>query len=759
MPDCARPRYTVVSMKQSRVIQTEQAVSLNNECIMLDFSAENGSLLRIRRADTGFNFLHQPGFPGLWRLCLKHCNASTWIVDSCLQESVGISHRRSEGEVVLELAWNVQLPVQGETVKVKVLIRLPDDSALSFWRIEIEVNSKDYGLWDVTFPIVDGLASKDSHRGQDALSLPWQWGLLVHNPLESITQTPRQSYWGSMGRYGYKYENDYPCQYTMQYFSYCVDGQGLYLATHDSDAYYKTIGFYSGIECSSISYQVRNYPEDMGYETKFYRLPYDAVVGVFSGDWKTASEIYRQWAIQQRWCQLGTLDNRTDIPQWIRETSFWYWNWLHPQRGAPEEIVPAVIDLQKKMNVPTALHWYGWDGYSFNSGINTPYAHPNHARQVALKRATQTLRDNGIRSIPYINARLWVGGNDSWKINGAYAGACKTPEGLYYEEPWAQESIFVAMCPTTSLWRDKLLYMMDDIVDKLGFDGIYVDQVASFNALPCFDSSHDHPLGGGTYWSDGYRDIMKHIRSKIRMKHPDAVFTTESCCETFIDCFDAFLTLDAGFNHNWLFGTNWEPIPLFTAVYHDYAMTYGGVSVLSRDASSLFALEQGRGLCWGSQLMLEYYFEDHFEDNRYQADLDFLQSLTQLHAQYRDFLVYGTWLNGLHIKSPTGKVMLQRANGVENEVNLCLGSAWRKGNDIGIIIGNITNEELPIEYIFDGVVAGVSGGTYEVRESSTCSDRIQGHTHTCKQLLIENTIRLEPREFRFVHLKFLETSE
>jgi len=723
---------------------------LENDKISLAFDKETGGLVGIAPVASDFNFL-QPGIPYLWRASLKHWDGSLATIDNCNTTGVEFGSTRDEDGRLLTLKWTVLFRDANEKMQVTVNVSLPNGSALSYWRIDAEITDSSFGIRDIDFPVVGGMAHQDLHDYRDELSLPWQWGILVYNPLENIARNPKCCSW-SMGRSGYKYENDYPCQYTMQYFSYCTGGHGLYLATHDPDTYYKTMGFYGGPGAASMTYRVKNYPENMGPELKSYRLPYDAVIGVFSGDWKTASTIYRQWAIQQKWCRLGALNQRTDIPQWARETSLWYWNWVHHHRNAPEEIVPAAIDLKEKTNVLVAVHWYEWDGYPFNGQVNTPYAHPEKKRQDALKKATETLRQNGIRSIPYINGRLWCIGNNSWAAEGAYEASCKTAEGKSYIEPWVPAHPAAAMCPATSLWRDKLLYMVKDIVGNLGFDGVYIDQIASYNVLPCFDPNHGHPVGGGTYWSDGYHEIMDHIRNEIRKDNPEAVFTTESCCEAFIDCFDVFLTLDACFNHNWLFGVEWEAVPLFTAVYHDYAMTYGGFSTLSRDASVTFALEEGRILCWGSQLMLENYFEEQFEDSRYGADLRFLRRLAQLHAKHREFFISGQWLPNLKLNAPEGKVKLHGETQKGNEIKLCIGSAWKTGTSAAILIGNITNQPVSTEYRFDGREAGLPSGQYELIESSSETDWSKEHSSAIDKPVVHSRAQLAPREFRFIRL-------
>jgi hypothetical protein len=130
------------------------------------------------------------------------------------------------------------------------------------------------------------------------------------------------------------------------------------------------------------------------------------------------------------------------------------------------------------------------------------------------------------------------------------------------------------MCPYTSLWQEKVKWLCERLVYDYGFDGAYLDQITSCYVVPCFAADHGHPRGGGNTWYAGYRQMMERIQRNIKARRPDAVFTSESTIDCYLDLFDANLAREAS-EVSTQHSEQWLPIQLFHSVYHDYAITYG----------------------------------------------------------------------------------------------------------------------------------------------------------------------------------------
>jgi hypothetical protein len=80
------------------------------------------------------------------------------------------------------------------------------------------------------------------------------------------------------------------------------------------------------------------------------------------------------------------------------------------------------------------------------------------------------------------------------------------------------------MCPDTDYWQNKIISVIDKIVNTYHTDGVYIDQIASAGPRPCWDRTHNHSLGGGDHWVTGYNKMLKEARKVIGS---NAVLLTE----------------------------------------------------------------------------------------------------------------------------------------------------------------------------------------------------------------------------------------
>jgi hypothetical protein len=100
--------------------------------------------------------------------------------------------------------------------------------------------------------------------------------------------------------------------------------------------------------------------------------------------------------------------------------------------------------------------------------------------------------------------------------------------------------------------------------------GLYIDQVGTVAPRRCDSHEHDvpggHRAGGGSYWSDGWRDVLSSVRSGIRAVRPDAGLYGEGFNEVLVGVQDGFLVMhDAGK----------DVVPLAQVVFHDRAQFIG----------------------------------------------------------------------------------------------------------------------------------------------------------------------------------------
>ena len=179
-----------------------------------------------------------------------------------------------------------------------------------------------------------------------------------------------------------------------------------------------------------------------------------------------------------------------------------------------------------------------------------------------LEMAKQ-MQNGGIRIVPYINSRIWDMNSNSWNTEHPEWAASKTPflmfDDLISYSKWPtcawqdlaitmdhwNENPFAIMCPTTTVWQNKLSGIVTRMVSELGVNGVYMDQTASCQPAYCFDPRHGHPLGGGHHWIEGNRKGIELTHEKARKINPEIILTTEDFAEPYIDVFDGLLACNA----------------------------------------------------------------------------------------------------------------------------------------------------------------------------------------------------------------------
>ena len=177
------------------------------------------------------------------------------------------------------------------------------------------------------------------------------------------------------------------------------------------------------------------------------------MLGPFQGDWYDAGRIYRAWAVTAPWCAKGPLHERDDYPEWFLNTDYWSLGHLGDYEGQRREFVKR--DL---FNFPiTITHDYGYYGQPYQHDLDPEYFPPRPG-SANYKRVIGELRARGARVVPYVMGWMWNAASEGYQLggaetNGAMLGADRT-SALYSELSPGEENI--AMCPASTIWRDKL---------------------------------------------------------------------------------------------------------------------------------------------------------------------------------------------------------------------------------------------------------------------------------------------------------------
>ncbi|MCF0233818.1 MAG: hypothetical protein HUK22_02420, partial [Thermoguttaceae bacterium] len=386
-----------------------------------------------------------------------------------------------------------------------------------------------------------------------------------------------------------------------------ADKRGVYCGCHDPDGWMKTISLQGdpNERAIEIAFEI---PVPREAESAFPPV----VVEPFAGDWFDAAQIYKRWVPNAVWYPAETLsdDGRTDSPLWFKSLPVWG---LYHHDGEFEKL----RKFQEAFDVPVGIHWYCWHENPFDNDY--PHYFPTRP---GFKETVLDLQKSGkIHIMPYINGRLWDTrdrGAEDWRFTSdALPSATKTPDGEPYIEIYGSKESdgspvkLAVMCPTTPVWRDKVLENVLRLTNEQGVDGVYIDQIAAAAPVACMDADHGHPLNGGRWWVPAYLDLMKRVRGELRgeselyprapeiadamkargNRNDERILTTECNSECYMKAFDGYLSWD------W---QNAEAVPAFAAVYG------GAIQIFGRryagDEADAWRAKAAEALVFGEQL-------------------------------------------------------------------------------------------------------------------------------------------------------------
>ncbi|NOX54601.1 MAG: hypothetical protein GXP27_09220 [Planctomycetes bacterium] len=604
----------------------------------------------------------------------------------------------------LRLSWSgFALPAASQC-RVVVTVALDDREPMSRWRITVE-KMPEAGLRTIRFPRLFGLRRQPEER----LAVPIWTGQELRNPRAVLCPDG-----GSARRFAWPY----PGRLSLQCLAYYRNGaNGFYAACDDTAARRKTLALW-GTPGGDVHFEVVHYPEDQALGANRYRLPYTVRLGTFQGDWITAAERYRTWAVQQPWAVQSRL-RRGRVPDWVLQTGLWIWN-----RGRSPGVLPPAARLQQRLRLPVSVLWHWWHGCAYDIGF--PEYFPPREGTEPFRLAVQRAHDEGLHMLVYMNQRAWGMSTRSWREEGAERFAVKGIDGKVRPEVYNifTRQALASMCLATPFWRNKYASLAERAFGELGVDGIYMDQACL--QLPCYDPDHGHPWGGGVSWIEGFHSLVGDIRKRCGAQRPIAL-AGEGCGEPWLPYLDLMLALQVSRERYAAIGDPWEVIPLFQAVYHPYAITFGSYSslvmppydelwpaefapkqplaLLDRKYANQFYLEQARAFVWGQQPTLANFRPELLRERP--EEMDYVMRLARVRHRAAKYLLYGEFLRPPQLDAPQATSDFSRLSIYAGRTSrltsyrrrhpLALAGAWRAADgDVAIALASIADAPLSI---------------------------------------------------------------
>lgn len=605
-------------------------------------------LTALDNRERGVSFLASPPLP-LFALTLRNaatgetvalCAADGW-------ETVSLS-RDNLAAGPLALAWNRHEDARFPNLAVAAEAAPRPEADSVEWSLRVTLESDVWAVWRVIFPQL-AIAKFDPSprlfipRGPgETPSTPWD------RPFEFRLPYPRD-YCGM--QYMAVYESEGESEGDGEGDSASVNGiadnapppagGGLYVAHHDPTATTKEISAVSDPAAARVTLAFDHPPVNMGVPGAGFILPGRIVWRLFRGDWFDATALYKDWVYREA-AWMPTLEHgvRADTPAWLRDGCVWM-----RMRGDATTVVPVIKKFAAAIGFPVAFHWYNWHQIPYDND----YPHYFPATE-GFVDGVRELQAAGIRVTPYINGRIWDTrdhGTEDWQFTSvAKPHACKDEKGeLYLETYLGRETDgslvqLAVMCPATDLWQSIVADLVRRLFHECGVDGVYIDQVAAACPTLCFDPTHGHPLGGGSWWNEAYQALVR--RAAVH-KPEGRIFTTESNAEPHVATFDGYLSW------HWQFENH---VPAFPQVYAGAVQIYGRSFRPGPTKALSYRMKSGQQLVFGEQI--GWVEDPNIVDEP--ETLAFLRHLGGLRWNLREFFSAGTLVRPPRFVEPLPKV-------------------------------------------------------------------------------------------------------
>ena len=541
--------------------------------------------------------------PDLWQLKFVRSDTGE-VVYYSNRDARGEKSVRHCGADRISFCWKgIPLPAGDGSFDVTAGVRLPE-AGPSEWRIECRSRGKLYALSQTRYPVLRRIAP----FGETDVLRPYpSTGMcLLRNSDNKDGGRPC-----------------YPGPYPMM-LGYMTGEAGLYFAADDGEARIKTMVMEPGEEHTAY---FETTIENAGVPGKAATGPgYGVVVDCFKGDWWKAAELYRNWALRQRWCAKGPIVTRGGSAKRAADRQLWVLG------GGTAEAVDRMIDGIGNVwpGIEVGLEWCNW--YFQPDNLGNPEFFPcRQNMDVVQKKGVE----RGLLMMPYVNPHLWDAENAGFRY--AQVDALRAENGELEIEYWPMAGYgqpkvkhpYAQMCPAAKTWQDIVVSVCEKQMTNVNANAFYLDQMACASAIPCYAPSHGHPVGGGAWYADGNRAILQRIRD-FGERHGGVVITSEQTAEMWIALMDALLVCDPPLNA--------RQVPFWQAVYSDYT-TYYGYPGDSSDAPEEYFRKIAQPFVWG--IVPGWLHSVIAFQEKYRELANLLGKMAKFRAANMEYLGYG----------------------------------------------------------------------------------------------------------------------
>lgn len=653
--------------------------SIGSESLRIDIKKNKNGIKIAKIKNSGHNILLNTPIE-LFTLSIENLQThdEETIGASTGWENVLVNTHENNVSIILSHPQSTTLP---SSLHVVVTISINGDN--SSWDLNVFGLGDNHSLMEAKYPVLN-IKSENS----DNFFVPYYHGKIFKDtkttPFEYTTRYPRG--WGG----------------TMQYMAYYNAEYGLYFGIHDPKASIKNFSAHTidgGIEVSQSTVVA-----DKTLANNDWELPGHFELDLFDGDWYEAALKYRSWVFEEaeyrpidtpeRLARQETLGN---VAIWVQESV---------QSYTMAQLENHVRTFKDYMDIPVGVAWTSFNGEEFDTLY--PEIFPEKEGLKDVIAGLKTDYGNSVYISAYMNGMIYDTNLASYPSHEIYTIKDSTHSTVTQT---FDGTLFAYMCPSQMPWQDimsdsakKITYNIDPAnPEDLGFDGVYIDMVTAASSRECFDPTHNHPIGGGSYWRDGYKQMFQNMHVASRAGAP---YVSEEANDFLIDEVDGFLTI--GYSTN-------NQVPALSAVYAGKVQFVGlpmGWSDYKGSAdpdSQRFYGRMAQSFNFGVQSGRFWMGLVSNTHERTRRAASFVRNLGRLRVKLRDFISYGRMLKPLALGAdiPDVSFMPHTFPGIYQEdviLPAIQTSTWTDGDAIALIFVNAKvpeSEDDNITFSFD----------------------------------------------------------
>ncbi len=649
------------------------AATLESSQLKVVFDDARGAITSFVDKSTGRDFIRAEGSK-LYELTL---------IDSA-HARVQLTDREAQATVAVRGQTAVITSIHAER-KITARVECRLNAAALECGIAVK-NGSPLSLYAVKFPAIEFPVRLGESAEDDRVLLPMCDGSLLENPEANLRSSS---------------SSNYPGTASVQFLAYYDPTAGIRVTALDGGGSRKSIGV--GRRGAGLGLNIVHYAELAA--GKDFTLPYAVEMTTFHGDWESAASDYRKWAVKQKWCRKRLDERIAELPEWLRGMPFFYTVAVRGQSAQNknalryELIAEQAAEYKRLMHSPVVAMVMSWEK-------NGPWVTPDYFPAVGGDEPFQTLmtklREQGNRSLIFLSGLRWTllkgadyDAREAFARDGE-ASAIVGEDGktLVLDKPTGDTGQYGELCPATKYAAD-LLSRVSRHATELGVTAVQVDQMVGGGSPACFSGKHGHPAGGGSWQTEAVYRMFARLRAEGKARSKDFAFLMEEPNEFFIPVLDAYHARDyaeARWPRN---GRGVRGVPLFTFIYHDYLLGYGGDSATistTPNAQNVYiaAMNLVNGKTTAASVWGRYQAPEQVD--RTQREL-IASALAITRGPAREFLLYGERMPTPKLDVPEVKIPIWVASAGKGENWVFPGvlhSLWRlHGGRLGWVAVNV----------------------------------------------------------------------